>query len=265
MSQTPSMTFTFLGVGSAFTTQEYYQSNILITSETGKNMLIDCGSDARFSLGEWCKKNGKRHVTIDAVYITHLHADHIGGLEWLAFNTFFNPNAPKPKLYAVDILYDKIWDHALRSGLEYIDDRVMTISDYFEPYILSHELPFVWENIRFIPLRMLHVLNSVCPIYSFGFVIEDLKTGRSLFFTSDTIFDPGLVAYLELWAPKVDLIFQDCETLPFHTKVHAHYQSLLTLPIALREKMWLYHYNPNPSQDPKADGFLGFVRKGDSF
>lgn len=265
MSMKPSMTITFLGVGSAFTTAEYYQSNLLITSESGKKMLIDCGSDARFSLGEWREKTGVSSVEIDAVYFSHLHADHIGGLEWLAFSTYFNPQSPKPKLFGVKEIYDKVWDHALRSGLEYISDQVMTLSDYFEPHVLSAEESFIWENIRFTPLRMLHVLNSVHPLYSFGLIIEALGTDRSFLFTTDTVFDPGLVDYLEKWEPKVNAIFQDCETLPFRTEVHAHYDDLRTLPDAIRKKMWLYHFNNKPPQDPKKDGFMGFVKKGQSF
>ena len=91
------MSIAFLGVGSAFTSAKDYQSNLLITAQSGKKMLIDCGSDARFSLAEWGLENNIEKLDIDAVYISHLHADHIGGLEWLAFSTYFNPNIPKPK------------------------------------------------------------------------------------------------------------------------------------------------------------------------
>jgi len=51
------MKIKFIGVGSAFTTPDYYQPNILITARTGKKLLLDCGSDARFALAE-CNING---------------------------------------------------------------------------------------------------------------------------------------------------------------------------------------------------------------
>ncbi|MBP7635020.1 hypothetical protein KBA41_12695 [Candidatus Ozemobacteraceae bacterium] len=38
-----------IGVGSAFTTREYYQSNLLVIAEAGKKLLIDCASQAQFA------------------------------------------------------------------------------------------------------------------------------------------------------------------------------------------------------------------------
>lgn len=43
------MELQFVGCGSAFTTKEYYQSNLLV-KKNGKNFLIDIGGDARFGL-----------------------------------------------------------------------------------------------------------------------------------------------------------------------------------------------------------------------
>jgi len=34
------MKIKFIGVGSAFTTQDYYQSNMLITARSGKDLLV---------------------------------------------------------------------------------------------------------------------------------------------------------------------------------------------------------------------------------
>ena len=81
------MKLQFLGVGSQFSGHDQYHSNMVITARSGKRMLIDCGSDVKFSLAE-C---GLLPTDLDAVYISHLHADHIGGMEWLALSTLFQP------------------------------------------------------------------------------------------------------------------------------------------------------------------------------
>ncbi|MBF0195790.1 MAG: MBL fold metallo-hydrolase [Magnetococcales bacterium] len=260
-----SIKIDFLGVGSAFTTQEYHQPNLLITALNGKKMLIDCGSDIRFSLGEWCEQRNSNTPTIDAVYCSHAHADHIGGLEWLAFDTYFNPNIKKPLMFGVGDLLEDIWDKSLRGGVEYIDDKVMTLSDYFQPKVISHLKPFSWEDIQFIPLKFLHVNNSIKPMYSYGLIINSDSDGDSFFFSSDAKFTKNLTQTIKKWEPKVKYIFQDTETTPYRTGVHAHYDELCTLPDNIRKKMWLYHHNPHPKQKPCEDGFLGFVEKGQSF
>ena len=76
----------FLGSGSAFTVGTgNYQSNLLLQKDND-SLLIDAGGDLRFALYD-------QHLTykdIKNVYISHLHADHVGGLEWLAINTHFD-------------------------------------------------------------------------------------------------------------------------------------------------------------------------------
>lgn len=260
-----AMTITFLGVGSAFTTTEYYQSNLLISAASGKKMLIDCGSDARLSLAEWSLRHEEKCPDIDAVYISHLHSDHIGGLEWLAFNSYFNQNMARPKLFLVEDLASKMWDRVLRGGLECIAEKTMGLSDYYEPIVVSPSVAFQWENIRFTPFRTIHVNNAVQPMYSFGLVMRAVEQEEVFIFTTDTILDQNLINLFAAWEPRVRFIFQDCETADFRTGVHAHYTELCSLPEKLRNKMWLYHYNPHPTHTPVDDGFLGFVRKGQIF
>ncbi|MBF0455118.1 MAG: MBL fold metallo-hydrolase [Magnetococcales bacterium] len=256
---------TFLGVGSAFTTAQYYQSNLLITAKSGKRMLIDCGSDARFSLAEWGLLNGIKTPQIDAVYASHLHADHIGGLEWLAFSTYFNSEIPQPKLFIVGEILDMLWSESLQGGLGFISDKVMSLSDYFNVHPLQTETPFEWEGIQFTPYKLLHVENSRRNVYSYGLLIRSVDAGSTLFFSSDAVFNTDLLNLITTLEPQVDLFFQDTETLPFRTNVHAHYEDLVTLPDAIKKKMWLYHYSPDPPVRPDQDGFLGLIKKGQTF
>ena len=98
------MKLLFLGVSSALSVgDKKYQSNMLIKSSTNRHLLIDCGTDIRHSLYE----QGVSHSTIDAVYISHLHADHVGGLEWLSFSKVFIDHK-KPGLYISPDQRDKL-------------------------------------------------------------------------------------------------------------------------------------------------------------
>jgi hypothetical protein len=65
---------------------------------------------------------------------------------------------------------------------------------------------------------------------------------------------------------RADLIFHDCETSKFPTPVHAHYNDLVKLPSQIKNKMWLYGYQPGPlPEDVIQQGFLGFVKRGQTF
>ncbi len=256
-----AMKIKFIGVGSAFTTQEYYQSNMLITARSGKKLLLDCGSDARFSLGEQqiYAHNVGQHI--DAVYISHLHADHIGSMEWLAFSAFFKQPHKKPTLFMEEELMHNLWEHSLKGGLECIEGKIMQLTDYFDCHPQSKDGTFTWENIQATLVKMQHVAGGYKNHHSYGLLLKE-NLGASVFISTDTQFMPDLI---EKMAQKADVIFHDCETTPFNTPVHAHYKELCTLDPTLKQKIWLYHYQPQPEQNPVADGFKGFVVKGQEF
>ncbi len=85
------MTIKFLGSGSAWVlAEENYQSNILITKNVDgedKNFLYDAGS----TISESLNAQDLKVQDIDSLYISHLHSDHSGGVEDIAFKTYFQP------------------------------------------------------------------------------------------------------------------------------------------------------------------------------
>jgi len=257
------MKITFLGVGSAFTTQQYYQSNLLVTAPSGARLLLDCGCDARFSLGEYGINAGSVGREIQAVYISHLHADHVGGMEWLAFSTCFGPYSRRLLLFAEAEVMRCLWEHSLRGGLECVDHRDMLLTDYFRCRPQGEDGTFSWEGLNLTLVKMPHILGFRKHLYSYGLLIRQTGGGgSSVFITTDTQFRPRRLAGL---AETVDLVFHDCETAPVPTTAHAHYGDLRTLPLHVKEKTWLYHYQPGDLPDAAADGFRGFVRKGQEF
>lgn len=251
------MELQFVGCGSAFTTKEFYQSNLLI-KKNGKNFLIDVGGDARFGLAEL----GLSAKDIDAFTLTHAHADHCGGVEWLAFSRYFAPGN-KPTLYGVGSLMHDIWIKSLAGGLESVEGKMLKLEDYFPLHLVSPNETFEWENIQFRPVQTVHVMNGFKIVESYGYMIQDMVVGSpTVFFTGDTQFAPN---QLTKFYDMADVIFHDSETSPFKSGVHAHYSDLKNLPEKTKSKMWLYHYQPGDKPDAISDGFNGFVIKGQSF
>lgn len=261
------MKIKFLGVGGAFSPISKGNSNMIFTSDSGKKLLLDFGTTAPYIMrDEW----GIDAREIDGVYISHLHADHIGGLEFFAFSRFFQPKKDKdgnhirPKLFCVPELMQELWETSLRGGLESLEGRVMSLTDYFECITVKVNESFIWEGYRFFPVQTIHVMSGYKFKNSYGLVLKKFDSMSSMydaFITTDTQYCPY---QLHEFYNRSKVIFHDTETLPFKSHVHAHYDDLKTLPENIKNKMWCYHYADKIST-VNEDGFLGFVEKGQEF
>jgi ribonuclease BN (tRNA processing enzyme) len=279
----------FVGVGSAFAGRELGQSNMVVEADNGKLLLIDCGTRSQDMLEDAYGITNADLGRIDGVYISHAHADHVGGLEWLALCTFFNPTLPRPKLYCEPQLMEELWEDSLRGGLRTLQGpKVATLETYFEciPTPVNGG-GFVWEGVHMEPVQVVHVVSGFKIQHCYSLLLDvapDDTDGdgdgpvtakqpdaldhlrKRIFLSGDTQFAPE---QLRDFYKLGDLILHDCETLPFESRVHAHYSKLAGLEDEEKAKMWLYHYNSpiTPEQEAQrvADGFAGFVAKGQAF
>ena len=252
------MKLTFIGSGSAFTMSNF-QSNMLL-EDSGKRLLIDCGGDARHALAAV----GLGANDVDALYVSHLHADHIGGIEWLGFSRYFG-NALKPDLYVNERLSHALWDHSLRGGMASHQGVILTLDHFFTPV---HRIPingsFRWGHTDCRLVQTVHYMDGyeIVPSYGLLLRIDNNPGAGEVFLTTDTQFAPNQI--MDFYR-RASVIFQDCETSPYKSGVHAHYTELVTLPDDVRAKMWLYHYQDGPLPDAPKDGFAGFVKQGQTF
>ena len=251
------MKLIFLGSGSAFTTGGNYHSNMILQNQSGARLMLDCGTDARHALHDL----GLNYHDINHVYITHLHADHAGGLEWLGFTRKFDPTTELAHLYISELLVNSVWENTLAGGMRSIEHIDCELTTYFHvhPVELSKNY-FIWENQRFELVGVRHVYNNqnIVPCYGLRYEIN----GKRIWWTADLMFN---FAELNAEYQRADIIFHDCETTPFASTVHPHYKELLQLPAEIKRKIWLYHYHPGELPDAVKDGFKGFVQKGQEF
>jgi len=251
------MQLMFLGSGSAFWLKpDNYQSNILLTSRAGRRLLIDCGTDIRFSLAA----AGLSYRDVDDVYISHLHADHVGGLEFMGFTTKFDQECEQPGLYISESIKDELWSNCLSGGMSIIDDKLCAMSDFFSVHAISDAGKFIWEGVEFTLVETDHVVGREKSMNSYGlfFTIGN----KTIYLTTDTRFSPQK---LSRYMQDADLILHDCETSLGASGVHARFEELLSLPQAIRNKIWLYHYDDGPLPDPIKGGFCGFIKRGQIF
>ena len=247
------MQLMFLGTGSAFST-ERFQSNVLLETN-GKRLLIDAGGTIHQALKS---ANVPLH-SLDGVYVSHLHADHWGGSEYLALSSYYSSlflvegARRKLKLFAHPTVRAGAWNK-LESAV--LADKKAELSDFFD--VQDHEgESFQWEGVTFEMIQALHSIDNGQPLPCFGLHWQTTDSKRYIWFSADATLDEKQILF-----EKADVIFHDCETSPFTTTVHATYAELLQLPEVIRKKITLFHYNDGTKADAVADGFAGWAEQG---
>ncbi|OPH48475.1 MBL fold metallo-hydrolase [Paenibacillus ferrarius] len=215
------MKVTFLGCGDGFSLEQGHNSALLTFA--GTNLCIDFPESNHLGL----HRLGMQLNQIENLFITHLHEDHINGLQKLALFHKVYPGQTKPKLYIPTGLKADLWQ-CLRHGLELTTRGKREFEDYFDIICVDHE--FEIAGIRFELVQTLHVPDML----SYGLLCKPY-----FYFSGDTRFDESYILSI---ADEVQTIYYEChlqnDQLPSHTSL----EELLTLPVAIQAKMLLMHY-----------------------
>lgn len=260
------LTLTFLGVGNAFAKRNF-QSNALLEAwsqspdrqgEPDDTLLIDLGGTGPLALHQLKDLPGFAYLAhrgvvlypkIRNVFITHLHADHVGGLEELALmNTFAcveGGAAFRPRLVSTAEILADLWEHSLKGGLGVLQRRRARIEDYFvvTPVNLDpgQSPGFLWtDRYALHPFPTDHLrLAAKYDWPSLGVVVRDTGSGDTAFYSGDTRFD--FDAYGEQ-LQRAKLCFHEVSLSEEEFEVHSTLSQLRSLPAELKAKTYLYHY-----------------------
>lgn len=137
------------------------RSSVLITTDSGKNILIDAGPDLRYQ----ALANNINHLS--SVIFTHGHADHILGIDDLRGFNFVQQGAEIP-CYASQHTLEKImacFAYIVEPHPEYEGGMLARVAfSIIEPY-----LPFSVSGIEVLPILLKHGSSDVL-----GFVVGEL-------------------------------------------------------------------------------------------
>jgi ribonuclease BN (tRNA processing enzyme) len=235
-----------VGAGSAFS-KKYRKTSFVVTFPNGYRLLVDCGPDIPAGLDEL----GIPLDSIDGLLVTHLHGDHVNGIEELAFKNRYIFNR-KMDLYVPALIADELWENSLKGGLEHTEEGICDINDYFD---CCNLFEYRGNPMGITIFKTDHVKNKLS--YAIGF-----KEG--LFYSGDTKFNLELIEYAH---EHYRTIIHDCQ-VPLPTGkvikggVHAHLHELMSLPEEIQKKTYMIHYGDNVDTFVGRTGKLRFATEG---
>lgn len=218
-----------LGVGDAFS--EIHRPAALLLVCDGFCLGVDCpdGYLAALRSASECASRQLPASDVDHVLITHVHGDHMNGLEGYAFYKHLVEGG-RIRLLSSPEVRACIWDQRLAASMAQLWDghhyRHMGFDDYFD------HLPLSWSEPTSVGPFTIRTRRTLHHVPTSALLVE--AAGRALGYSSDTAFDPDLLAFLE----PADLIIHETNLGPGHTP----YEKLAALPAALRSRMRLVHY-----------------------
>jgi ribonuclease BN (tRNA processing enzyme) len=231
------MKITALGAGSAFSRPPLYNASLLVQTKSKKRFIVDCGSTAPMGVENF----GLGIKDLDGIFITHIHMDHMGGLEEVAFKNMYLFNRHRVPLIAPKAVMKGI-EKRLMPALSKDESGKLEMNDYFKVKPVEPNRTYKLGDVsyKFIPVE--HV--QAFPSYAMYF-----KTAqRRIFFSADALFDAKLITRM---AAISDVIIHDAQL--FKGGVHCSLEELQTLPLAIRKKILCHHYgnaykkfNPSP-------------------
>ena len=223
-----------LGVGDAFSALHY--SSCFALEAKGQWLLMDCPHPIRKMLHEATRSAGLAFDVdrFQAVILTHLHGDHVSGLDTLAFYFRYVLKRKLPVITHPEVA-SRLWTKHLAGGMEY------SLQEPDQPAVCRPASEFIEiipleENQTLIQgpftLRCRRTIHNIPTI-----ALQVHAAGRTLGYSADTAYDPSLIEWL---APADLIVHEACSGF-----MHTPYENLLALPAELRAKMRILHYPDN--------------------
>lgn len=283
-----------------------WQSNFLIefdmpSKRNGASpyrLLLDAGGDVRHAL----KNIGLSSSDIDGIYISHPHADHIGGIEYMGLTTLFNPAYTLSKTHWLDdqfiadkmflkpiwwsgppaeakpdiFVHRKVLEPLKRSvgpGLDTVQGIPnVSLDTYFDIHIIGKQENGDTKTWTFqdgdgqwtiTPIFAMHVISSAEEMASYGLSLEySDENGGQYNILMPTDTQHMLPPQLELHYKRADRIYMDCETSKHPSGVHPHISELIHQMAPELQRKCLL-YHYDAYPDVPEGMFYGILKTGD--
>lgn len=240
-----SKEFKVLGTGSSDSVTMFNTNAAVISN--GSAFLIDCGYTIKSALNN----SNIDFDNISGIFISHVHGDHVFGLERVGYEYLFKLKRKVP-LYIKRELYSELWDQTLKGSMSQIGEGSASLEDYFNVVFIDNN-EFTHDGVLYKVFSVPHTPKKQC----FGLAIDD-----KILYTADTLPVPDLITSVEF-----DICFHDV-SLQDGNPVHANLSDLIeSYPEKIRKKIYLMSYSDDwqDYSDIVNKNFAGFAKQGASF
>lgn len=240
-----------LGHGGAFAGVNPGNSSFLV-DHNGKKILLDCGS----MVPEQMKQYGIDPGELDTVVISHLHGDHVGGLERILYHRKFISKAPPLKIVMAPATMNQWGDAIYRMGLRFADPSYI---EYETFHGTSDRGDWKVETTQVdhtgVDGNELAYLNCHSFLFTFG--------EKKLFFSGDKVWTDG-DKQVEDMMDSADLILHEIEIFENPSGVHAHWKDI---PEKYRNVKARWHHHGADDSTRMAFEERGFIlaKQGDQY
>lgn len=216
-----------VGVGDAFSEKYWGTSFLVRTPDTV--IAVDC-PDSYFKALK-SSGFGVRVDDLDGLFLTHLHGDHVNGLEMtLAWRKFVTQK--RLPLFTTPEVAEVLWEGRLKASLGTMyngqEFMPMVLEDYAEVTVVP------WGQTTALPGGLtIETRQTLHHIPTAALLLT--HQGHTFGHSCDTAFDSDLIG----WLSDSDLFFHEANLGPAHTPI----ARLEELPESIRERMRIVHYS----------------------
>jgi ribonuclease BN (tRNA processing enzyme) len=199
-----------LGSGDAFSSGGRYQSAYIVESPEG-SLLLDCGATILASA-----KSQKLSLTpVDAVLLSHLHGDHIGGLPFLFLHYLYIEPRTRPLVIA---------------GPPGVQNRVWTLFETMYKETAAEPLPFHLEFIEITPERSITFKDFRIEVFPVPHLQNPSSYGCAITAGERKIVYSGDSGWTEAFIPhtqEADLFLCECTFFESRSETHLDYPRIV--------------------------------------